>query len=169
MASVNKVIIVGRLGKDPEVKYTGSGEAIANFSVATSDQWNDKASGEKKESTEWHSVSFFGRIAEVCGKYLKKGSLVYVEGKLKTRKWQDNDGNDRYTTGIVGEKMNMLGGRGSDAGGGDSGEPPAAPAGPAPSPAPQQRSAQGAQRSTNDFEDDIPFAFIGRGIGGHSL
>ena len=111
MASVNKVIIVGNLGNDPEMRYTPSGDAVANITVATTESWKDKASGEKKEATEWHRVTMFKRLAEVAGQYLKKGSQVYIEGKLKTRKWQDKDGNDRYTTEINADDMKMLGSR----------------------------------------------------------
>jgi single-strand DNA-binding protein len=111
MASVNKAIIVGNLGKDPEVRYTASGEAICNITVATSDTWKDKATGEKKEATEWHRISFFGKLAEIAGEYLKKGSSVYVEGSIRTRKWTDKDGQDRYTTEIRGDQMKMLGGK----------------------------------------------------------
>src|SRR5712691_7596086 len=111
MASVNKVIIVGNLGADPETKYLPSGDAVTNIRVATTDTWKDKASGEKKEATEWHRVAFFGRLAEIAGEYLKKGSPVYIEGRLRTRKWQDKDGQDRYTTEIVADVMQMLGSR----------------------------------------------------------
>jgi single-strand DNA-binding protein len=111
MASVNKVILIGNLGRDPETRYTADGAAITNITIATSDRWKDKASGEMKESTEWHRVAFFGRLAEIAGEYLKKGRPVYVEGRLRTRKWQDKDGQDRYTTEIVAENMQMLGSR----------------------------------------------------------
>lgn len=111
MASVNKAIIVGNLGKDPEVRYTASGEAMCNITVATSENWKDKATGEKKELTEWHRISFFGKLAEICGQYLKKGSQVYVEGSIRTRKWTDKDGQERYTTEIRGDEMKMLGSR----------------------------------------------------------
>ena len=111
MASVNKVIIVGNLGADPETRYLPSGEAVANIRVATTDRWKDKASGEMKEATEWHRIAFFGRLAEIAGEYLKKGSQVYVEGSIRTRKWQDKDGQDRYTTEIRGDVMQMLGSR----------------------------------------------------------
>ena len=111
MASVNKVILVGNLGKDPETRYTPSGDAICNITLATTDTWRDKASGEKREATEWHRVVFFGKLAEIAGQYLRKGSQVYVEGSLRTRKWQDKEGQDRYTTEIRGERMQMLGGR----------------------------------------------------------
>ncbi len=111
MASVNKVILVGNLGKDPESRYLPDGGAVCNFSVATTDTWKDKA-GEKQERTEWHRVSTFARLAEICGEYLKKGSSVYIEGRLQTRKWQDKEGHDRYTTEIVADRMQMLGSRG---------------------------------------------------------
>lgn len=113
MSDLNQVQLIGRLGKDPELHYTASGNAIANLAMATSERWRDKQTGENQERTEWHRVTFFGRQAEVCGEYLKKGAQVYVSGKLQTRKWQDQDGNDRYTTEIVGDKMIMLGGRGT--------------------------------------------------------
>jgi len=111
MASVNKAIILGNIGKDPEVKYTASGEAICNITVATSESWKDKATGEKKELTEWHRISFFGKLAEICGQYLKKGSQVYIEGSIRTRKWTDKEGQERYTTEIRGDEMKMLGGK----------------------------------------------------------
>src|SRR5258707_14682069 len=111
MASVNKVIIVGNLGADPETRYTPGGDAVTNIRVATTDKWKDKASGEMKEATEWHRIAFFGRLAEVAGEYLKRGSQVYVEGSLRTRKWQDKDGQDRYSTDIRGDVMQMLGRR----------------------------------------------------------
>lgn len=111
MASVNKVIIVGNLGKDPETRYAPNGDAICNITVATTDSWKDKQTGEKKEQTEWHRVSFFGRLAEIAGQYLRKGAAVYVEGSLRTRKWQDKEGQDRYTTEIRADSMQMLGGK----------------------------------------------------------
>jgi len=166
MASVNKVILIGNLGRDPETRYMPDGGAITNISVATTDTWKDKA-GEKQEKTEWHRVAFFGRLAEIAGEYLKKGSQVYVEGRLQTRKWQDKDGNDKYTTEIVADRMQMLGsrqgmgggaapdrdmgggadrGEGSGGGGAGGGQRPAAkPAG----------KAGGGK--FDDFEDDIPF------------
>ena len=149
MASINKVILIGNLGKDPEVRYTPDNSAIANITLATTHTWKDKQSGDKKEETEWHRVSFFGRLAEIVGEYLKKGSPVYVEGRLRTRKWQDKEGKDRYTTEIVADTMQMLGSR-SGLGGGDSGERNA-PAGAAGAPA----AKSGAR--FDDFEDDIPF------------
>ena len=142
---VNKVILVGNLGKDPDMKYTASGAAIANITVATSESWTDKQSGEKKEKTEWHRVVMFRRLGEIAGEYLKKGSQVYIEGKLQTRKWQDNSGNDRYTTEIVANEMQMLGGRG---GGGSAGF--SQDSAPAQSAAPQPAAA-------GEFDDDIPF------------
>ena len=129
MASVNKVILIGNLGRDPETRYTADGAAITNITIATSDRWKDKASGEMKESTEWHKVAFFGRLAEIAGEYLKKGRPVYVEGRLRTRKWQDKDGNDKYSTEVVLQRFRgelvLLdsrgggGGQGDDFGGGD--------------------------------------------------
>jgi single-strand DNA-binding protein len=121
MASVNKVILVGNLGRDPETKYTPDGAAITNVTIATSRQWKDKTSGERKEETEWHRVVFYNRLAEIAGEYLKKGRPVYVEGRLKTRKWQDKDGNDKYTTEIVAEEMQLLGSREGGEGGGGGG------------------------------------------------
>jgi single-strand DNA-binding protein len=118
MASVNKVILVGNLGADPEVRYLPSGDAVANIRLATTDRYKDKTSGEMKEATEWHRVSFFGRLAEIVNEYLKKGSSVYIEGRIRTRKWQAQDGTDRYSTEIVAEQMQMLGGRGGSMGGG---------------------------------------------------
>ena len=151
MASVNKVIIVGNLGADPETRYLPSGEAVANIRVATTETWKDKQSGEKKEATEWHRIAFFGRLAEIAGEYLKKGSQVYVEGSLRTRKWQDKDGQDRYTTEIRGDTMKMLGRR---EGGGE----------PRPEPAMESKAAEpkaaGAKKPAgkfDDLEDDIPF------------
>ncbi|KVD88880.1 single-stranded DNA-binding protein [Burkholderia sp. ABCPW 14] len=118
MASVNKVILVGNLGADPEVRYLPSGDAVANIRLATTDRYKDKASGEFKEMTEWHRVAFFGRLAEIVSEYLKKGSSVYIEGRIRTRKWQSQDGQDRYSTEIVADQMQMLGGRGGSGGGG---------------------------------------------------
>jgi single-strand DNA-binding protein len=154
MASVNKVILVGNLGRDPETRYMPDGAALTNVSVATSYQWTDKASGEKKEETEWHRVVFRARLAEIAGEYLKKGSQIYVEGRLRTRKWQDKEGQDRYTTEIVADTMKMLGARGG------SGEPRGAPA---REPAEPARAAEPKAAAKNsggkfdDMEDDIPF------------
>ncbi|KVR42620.1 single-stranded DNA-binding protein [Burkholderia multivorans] len=122
MASVNKVILVGNLGADPEVRYLPSGDAVANIRLATTDRYKDKASGEFKEMTEWHRVAFFGRLAEIVSEYLKKGSSVYIEGRIRTRKWQGQDGQDRYSTEIVADQMQMLGGRGGSGGGGGGDE-----------------------------------------------
>jgi len=148
MASVNRVILVGNLGADPEIRYMPSGEAVANLRLATTDSWKDK-DGNKQETTEWHRVSFFGRQAEVCGQYLKKSSQIYVEGSIRTRKWQDKDNQERFTTEIRGDRMQMLGRREgageappreSSAPARNGGSKPAAPAG-----------------NFNDFDDDIPF------------
>ncbi|RLA28763.1 MAG: single-stranded DNA-binding protein [Gammaproteobacteria bacterium] len=144
---VNKVIIVGNLGGDPDTKYMPSGSAVTNLTVATNESWKDKQTGEQKDRTEWHKVAMFGRLAEIAAEYLRKGSQVYIEGKLRTRKWTDKQGNDRYSTEIVADEMQMLGGRG---GGG-------APAmgGPPPSSPPPQGSSGPA--GGDDFDDDIPF------------
>lgn len=156
MASVNKVILVGNLGKDPEVRYAPSGDAITNITVATTDTWKDKATGEKKEATEWHRVSAFGKLAEIMGQYLKKGSQVYIEGSLRTRKWQDKEGQDRYTTEIRADVMQMLGRR-EGMGGGDQ----ESRGGSAPRSAPSRPASAPASAPTGgglgDFEDDIPF------------
>ena len=157
MASINKVILVGNLGADPETRYLPSGEAVTNIRVATTDRWKDKASGEMKEATEWHRIAFFGRLAEIAGEYLKKGSQVYVEGSLRTRKWQDKDGNDRYSTEIRGDVMQMLGSR---AGAGEPrGEPRGAPSGGGPGePASEPRAAvKKPAGKFDDMADDIPF------------
>jgi single-strand DNA-binding protein len=157
MASVNKVIIVGNLGRDPETRYLPSGEAVTNISVATTDTWKDKTSGEKKEATEWHRVSFFGRLAEIAGEYLKKGSQVYVEGQLRTRKWQDKEGKDRYTTEIRADVMQMLGSRGGA--GEPRGETRGEPRGEA-APAKAGEAKPAAKKPAgkfDDMEDDIPF------------
>ena len=160
MASLNKAILIGNLGQDPEVRYAPSGDAISNVSVATSESWKDKTSGEKRESVEWHRVVFFGKLAEIAGQYLKKGSQVYVEGRIQTRKGQDKDGQDRYTTEIRADTMKMLGGKA------EGGEAPRQSA-------PQQR--QDPQRSAPSrqpapaaggfavFSDDIPFNRLGAG------
>ncbi|CAM8659287.1 Ssb Single-stranded DNA-binding protein [Burkholderiales bacterium] len=157
MASVNKVILLGNLGRDPEVRYSPDGGAIANVSIATTSRYKDKSSGDMKEDTEWHRVVFFGRLAEIAGEYLKKGRPVYVEGRLRTRKWQDQSGQERLTTEVVAEQMQLLGGR--DGGGGSSGggSAPSLPdeggySAPAPSAA---RSAPKA--GFDDLDDDIPF------------
>jgi len=168
MASVNKVILVGNLGRDPEVRYMPNGEAVCNFSIATTDSWKDK-SGQKQEKTEWHNIVMYRRLAEIAGEYLKKGRPVYIEGRLQTRKWQTKEGQDRYTTEIVADQMQMLGGGGRagsnasydggmDQGGMDDyhqappsqGQARSAPAQPASKPA-------AAGSGFDDFEDDIPF------------
>ncbi len=153
MASVNKVILVGNLGADPEMRYLPSGEAVANLRLATTDTWKDK-DGNKQEATEWHRVSFFGRQAEVCGQYLKKGSQIYVEGSIRTRKWQDKDGQDKYTTEIRGDRMQMLGGRQ-----GMGGDAPQRDSGGSRDSAPRKPASQPASSggNFNDFDDDIPF------------
>jgi single-strand DNA-binding protein len=157
MASVNKVIIVGNLGADPTIRYTPSGECVANISVATTDKWKDKTSGDMKEQTEWHRISFFGRLGEVAGEYLKKGSQVYVEGSIHTRKWQDKDGQDRYSTDIKGHSMQMLGTRSTGAGAQTSG-PSQASAGQPRAAAPRkEREATSSAAKFDDMEDDIPF------------
>lgn len=157
---VNKVTLIGNLGADPEVRYTNNGNAVANIRLATAESWRDKESGETQERTEWHRVVFFSRLAEIVGEYLKKGSQVYIEGSIRTNKWQDRDGNDRYTTEIIANEMQMLGGRGGGAGGGpgnvetssvepSSVEPSSSPGEPAPQSAPEP--------PMDDFDDDIPF------------
>jgi len=159
MASVNKVILVGHLGKDPEMRYMPNGDAVCNITLATSETWKDKTSGEQKEATEWHRVAFFRRLAEISGQYLKKGSQVYIEGALKTRKWQDKEGNDRYTTEIIADEMKMLGKREGmgQAGPSDDGPPREGGGGrPAARPAAQNAPAAGGG-SFGDVEDDIPF------------
>ena len=170
MASVNKVIIVGNLGRDPETRTFPSGDQVCNVRIATTDKWKDKQSGEMREHTEWHSVVFNGRLAEIAGQYLRKGSQVYVEGSLRTRKWQDQSGADRYSTEVRGDTMQMLGSRqgmggpgGGDEGGYSGGgggyeaprraAPAAAPRAPAPRPAPAPSSSSGF----DDMDDDIPF------------
>ncbi len=144
MASVNKAILIGNLGKDPDVRYSPDGSAITNITLATTESWKDK-SGEKQEKTEWHRVAFFGKLAEIAGEYLKKGSQVYVEGRIQTRKWQDKDGQDRYTTEIVADKMQMLGSRGNSFEVSDS-QTESRPSKPAPK-----------TGGFDDMDDDIPF------------
>jgi single-strand DNA-binding protein len=151
MASVNKVILVGNLGRDPETRYMPDGAAITNASVATSFQWNDKASGEKKEETEWHRVVFRQKLAEIAGEYLKKGSQVYIEGRLRTRKWQDKDGQEKYTTEIIAERMQMLGARSG------AGEPRSASPMESKAAEPKSAAAKKPAGKFDDMEDDIPF------------
>ena len=173
MASINKVILIGNLGRDPEVRYTPNGNAICNISVATTRNWKDKTSGDKVEETEWHRVVFYDRLAEIAGEYLKKGRPVYVEGRLKTRKWQDKDGKDVYTTEVIADQMQLLGGRegmgGNDAGGdsgydqgggGGRGESRAAPAARSAPPTSRPAPTKPAPKSStgfDDMDDDIPF------------
>jgi len=165
MASVNKVILIGNLGRDPEVRYMTNGNAVCNLRLATTRNWKSRDSGERQEETEWHSVVLYDRQAEVAGEYLKKGRPVYIEGRLKTRKWQDKDGADKYTTEIIAETMQLLGGRegmgGGDSaadggysrgGGGERGERSA----PAPRPAPSKPAAK-SSTGFDDMDDDIPF------------
>lgn len=173
MASVNKVILVGNLGADPETRYLPSGDAVANIRLATTDRYKDKSSGEMKELTEWHRVSFFGRLAEIVNEYLKKGSSVYIEGRIRTRKWTDQAGQERFSTEIVADQMQMLGGRGGSGGGDDSGYSRSAPAersggggggGRAPAAGRPASGGGGASRPSapagggfDEMDDDIPF------------
>ena len=154
MASVNKVILVGNLGRDPETRYNPEGGAITNISVATTDTWKDKASGEKQERTEWHRIVFFNRLAEIAGEYLKKGSQVYVEGSLRTRKWQDKEGKERYTTEIVADRMQMLGSR---QGAGDTSGRERSGEAKEPAVAGEGKAAKQPAGKFDDMDDDIPF------------
>jgi len=174
---INKVILVGNLGADPETRYTAAGMAITSIRIATSESWKDKNTGEQQEKTEWHRIKFFGRVAEIAGEYLKKGSQVYVEGKLRTDKYTDKDGIERYSTDIIADEMQMLGSRsgagGGGGGGGDSAArggadeersgrstpspPPPQSRGPAPAPAPAPAQRSTANVPPADFDDDIPF------------
>ena len=167
MAGVNKVIIVGHLGNDPEIRTMPNGDAVANISVATSESWNDRNTGERREVTEWHRIVFYRRQAEICGEYLRKGSQIYVEGRLRTRKWQDQNGQDRYTTEIQGDVMQMLGSRNQNAGGYAASDMAQS----APQPSYQSRSNNNFQSARptaqqtapqpeapmDGFDDDIPF------------
>ena len=147
---INKVILIGNLGADPDVRYTASGAAVCNINLATTETWRDRESGEQQEKTEWHRVVFFGRLAEIVAEYLRKGSQVYIEGRLQTRKWQDKEGNDRYTTEIVANEMQMLGGRGGGAGSDYNQSAPRQDS------APREKTGTGS--SEDDFvDDDIPF------------
>ena len=168
MASVNKVILIGNLGRDPEVRYTPSGSAVCNVTLATTRSWKSKESGEKVEETEWHRIVFYDRLAEIAGEYLKKGRSIYVEGRLKTRKWTDKDGAEKYTTEVIAPEMNMLGSRegmGGGAGGGDEeggghAERSAPPQRSAPASRPSAPAARAAPKSATGFDnmdDDIPF------------
>ncbi len=155
---VNKVILIGNLGGDPEVRYMPSGGAVANINIATSESWKDKSTGEKQERTEWHKVVLYGRLGEIAGEYLKKGAKVYIEGRIQTRKWQDKDGQDRYTTEIIGNEMQMLDSRGGagnfvpDMGGSHASSPSNQYGG-----QPSQQRSQPAPAGIDDFDDDIPF------------
>lgn len=161
---VNKVILIGNIGKDPELKYFPNGDAFCNLTLATSETWNDKASGEKKEKTEWHNLVFTRKLAEIVGQYVRKGSKLYVEGSLRTRKWQDKEGNDRYTTEINVNEMQLLDGRNSGGGGGGMSDddgysqmPPTRTSGPAARPAPASRPAPPPAAEASFEDDDIPF------------
>jgi single-strand DNA-binding protein len=158
---INKVILIGNLGQDPETRTMPSGMTVANLRIATSENWKDKQTGEQKERTEWHSVACFGRLGEIAGEYLRKGSQVYIEGSLRTRKWQDKEGKDRYTTEVIADEMQMLGGRGGAGGGGGAGAyEPRERKGSAEAASAGQgvgQGAAGAGASAEDFDDDIPF------------
>lgn len=160
---VNKVILVGNLGKDPETRYMPNGKAVTNFSIATSESWKDKQTGEQREQTEWHNIVMYDRLAEIAAEYLKKGSQVYIEGKLRTRKWQDKEGRDRYTTEINANEMQMLGGRPGGSGGGDFGggesRSRSAPSSSSSSPSGGGGSGRApvSDSGPNEFDDDIPF------------
>jgi single-strand DNA-binding protein len=151
---INKVILIGHLGADPETRAMPSGMTVANLRLATSENWKDKQSGEQQERTEWHNVAMFGRLAEIAGEYLRKGSQVYIEGRLRTRKWQDKSGADRYTTEIVANDMQMIGGRGGAGGGAGGGEPRERSA---PAESSTATAGTSAGSGTEDFDDDIPF------------
>ena len=153
---INKVILIGHLGADPETRAMPSGMSVANLRLATTESWKDKQSGEQQERTEWHNVALFGRLGEIAAEYLRKGSQVYIEGRLRTRKWQDKEGRDRYTTEIVGNEMQMLGGRGGGGGGG-SRDAGGAMADAGPRTDAPENAAAGAGASREEFDDDIPF------------
>ncbi len=157
MASLNKVTLIGNLGRDPETRYMPSGDAMTTISIATTENWKDKVTGEKKEMTEWHRISFFGKLAEIAGQYLKKGSSVYVEGSLRTRKYTDKDGIEKYATDIRADSMQMLGGRATSTGMDDGYDPQHAPAPVARPEQPQQRPASRPAPNFADMDDDIPF------------
>jgi len=155
---INKVILIGHLGADPETRAMPSGMTVANMRLATTESWKDKQSGEQQERTEWHNVALFGRLGEIAAEYLRKGSQVYIEGRLRTRKWQDKEGRDRYTTEIVANEMQMLGGRGgAGGGGGGGGGGMGAGSEPAPRAEHAEASAGGAGAQRDEFDDDIPF------------
>ena len=156
MASLNKVILIGNLGRDPETRYSADGAAITNISLATTSQWKDKTTGERREETEWHRIAFFGRLAEIAAEYLRKGSQVYVEGRLRTRKYTDKDGVDKYSTEIVADQMQMLGSRqGMGAPASDDGAAPARSSAPRPS-QPKSTSKESAPNIA-DMDEDVPF------------
>jgi single-strand DNA-binding protein len=154
---INKVILVGNLGKDPETRYMPSGSAVTNLTLATSEAWKDKQSGEQQERTEWHKVAMFGRLAEIAAEYLRKGSQVYIEGKLRTRKWQDKEGKDRWTTEIVADEMQMLGGKGGGAGAGAGAGAPAGAAAGGGGSGGGRAAVNDSGGPPGDFDDDIPF------------
>lgn len=157
MASVNKAIIVGNLGRDPETRYMTNGDAVTNIAVATTDSWKDKTTGEKKEQTEWHRITFYRKLAEIAGQYLKKGSQVYVEGRLQTRKWTDKDGNERYTTEIIADTMQMLGGRQGMGGNAPADDDYAQQAPARPSAGGASKPASRPAPNFSEMDDDIPF------------
>lgn len=154
---VNKVILIGNLGKDPETRYMPSGSAVTNLTLATSESWKDKQTGENQERTEWHKVAMFGKLAEIAAEYLRKGSQVYIEGKLRTRKWQDKEGKDRWTTEIVADEMNMLGGKGGGAAAGAGAPGAAAASGGGGSSGGGRAAVNDSGAPPGDFDDDIPF------------
>jgi len=154
---INKVILIGNLGADPETRAMPSGTTVANLRVATSESWRDKQTGEQQERTEWHRVALFGRLAEIAGEYLRKGSQVYIEGSLRTRKWQDKQGNERYSTEIVGNDLQMLGGRGGASAGTGGASPATAATGTSGGPSYAEESASGGGSRSEEFDDDIPF------------
>jgi single-strand DNA-binding protein len=152
---INKVILVGNLGADPDTRYMPSGKAVTNIRIATSESWKDKQTGDQQERTEWHSIVMYDRLGEIAAEYLRKGSQVYIEGKLRTRKWQDKEGKDRYTTEVVANEMQMLGGRGGGGGGGGSGSGGSESRAPRPPMGEERTAAPPAQEG--EFDDDIPF------------
>ena len=153
---INKVILIGNLGADPETRAMPSGTTVANIRIATSESWRDKQTGEQQERTEWHRVALFGRLGEIAAEYLRKGSQVYIEGSLRTRKWQDKQGNERYSTEIIGNEMQMLGGRGGGGAGADS-STASARSGAAAAPSLAEESSGGGSGRGEEFDDDIPF------------
>jgi single-strand DNA-binding protein len=154
---INKVILIGTVGKDPEVRYTASGVAIASLSIATNEEWTDKTTNERKSKTEWHNLSFFGKLAEIVGEYVKKGGQIYVEGKLETRKWQDTNGVDRYSTGIKCNEMQMLGSKSENAGGQAPSQPPQQSMNQVPAQQGISKVPNSQQPAFDDFDSDLPF------------